>query len=390
VNRSLASKLWRVFVPLVGLAAVALGLVAGASPATASSGATTSTSTTTTVAPTTTTTYPGETTTTETSVPVTTTTIVPPKLQWPSTGSAAISVPQLGVSASSPRQPRQPIASLTKLMTTWVALHRLPLSPGQTGPCEVVNASDMALYDYDNATDQSGVRIVLGETLCESTLLRGMLVHSAGDYAQLLVVLTGMRQATFVAVMNHTAKSLGLLHTRYVDVTGISTGDTSTALDQVTMAADLMTKEPLVQSIVKLPRVALPLAGIVTSFTPYAGQGNVIGVKSGYTSEAGGCDAMAMLDEIGNAAYTTYAVVLGEHTANPLGTAGIDALSLSRSIRSSIARVRTPVGLEVQWIGSPIDVTSPTTTSTTTTTTSTTTTSTTTSTTTTTTLVPTT
>jgi D-alanyl-D-alanine carboxypeptidase (penicillin-binding protein 5/6) len=110
----------------------------------------------------------------------------------------------------------------------------------------------MALYNYDNATDQSGVKIVLGEKLCERTLLRGMLVHSAGDYAQLLVVLTGMQQATFVAAMNQTAKSLGLSQTHYVDVTGISTGDMSTAQDQVTMAADLMTKEPVVQSIVIL------------------------------------------------------------------------------------------------------------------------------------------
>lgn len=239
----------------------------------------------------------------------------------------------------------------------------------------------MALYDYDNATDQSGVRIVLGERLCESTLLRGMLVHSAGDYAQLLAVLTGMRQATFVAVMNQTAKSLGLRETHYVDVTGISTGDTSTAQNQVTMAADLMTKEPLVQSIVILPQVSLPLAGIVSSFTPYTGEGNVIGVKSGYTSEAGGCDAMAMLDEIGGAAYTTYAVVLGEHTDNPLGTAGSDALALSQSIRASIARVRTPTGLEVLWIGSPGDVTTTTTSTTTTTTTTTTSTTTTTTTT---------
>jgi D-alanyl-D-alanine carboxypeptidase (penicillin-binding protein 5/6) len=258
-------------------------------------------------------------------------------------------------------------------MTAWVALHRLPLAVGETGPCEIVNASDMALYNYDNATDQSGVKIVMGETLCERTLLRGMLVHSAGDYAQLLAALTGMQQATFVAAMNQTARSLGLRETHYVDVTGISTGDTSTAQNQVVMAEDLMTKEPIVQSIVILTHVALPFAGVVDSFTPFTGQGNVIGVKSGYTSEAGGCDAMAMVDEIGGTAYTTYAVVLGEHTYNPLGTAGDDALALSHSIRASMARVATPTGLEVRWIGAPGDVTTTTTTTSTTSTTTTTT-----------------
>jgi D-alanyl-D-alanine carboxypeptidase (penicillin-binding protein 5/6) len=263
-------------------------------------------------------------------------------------------------------------------MTAWVVLHRLPLSVGQTGPCEVVDASDMALYNYDNATDQSGVKIVMGERLCERTLLRGMLVHSAGDYAQLLAALTGMHQATFVATMNQAARSLGLSETHYVDVTGISTGDTSTAQNQVLMAEDLMTKEPVVQSIVILTHVSLPLAGVVTSFTPFTGEGNVIGVKSGYTSEAGGCDAMAMVDEIDGTTYTTYAVVLGEHTYNPLGTAGNDALALSHSIRASMARIATPTGLEVRWIGSPSDVATTTTTTTTTTTSTTTTTTTTT------------
>jgi D-alanyl-D-alanine carboxypeptidase (penicillin-binding protein 5/6) len=310
--------------------------------------------------------------------PTTTTTLPRPTLAWPATGSAAILVPQLGVAAASTKQPRQPIASLTKLMTAWVVLHRLPLGTTGTGPCEVVNASDMALYNYDNATDQSGVKIVLGETLCERTLLRGMLVHSAGDYAQLLATLTGMQQATFVAAMNQTAKSLGLNQTHYVDVTGISTGDMSTAQNQVIMTADLMMKEPIVQSIVILTHVALPIAGIVTSYTPFTGEGNVIGVKSGYTNEAGGCDAMAMVDQIGATTYTTYAVVLGEHSYNALGLAGSDALALSQSIRASMSRVKTPSGLEVEWIGSPIDVTAPTTTTTTSTTTTTTSTTTTT------------
>jgi D-alanyl-D-alanine carboxypeptidase (penicillin-binding protein 5/6) len=148
------------------------------------------------------------------------------------------------------------------------------------------------------------------------------------------------------------------------------------------MAADLMTKEPVVQSIVILTHVALPLAGIVTSFTPFTGEGNVIGVKSGYTNEAGGCDAMATVDQIGATTYTTYAVVLGQHSYNSLGLAGSDALALSQSIRTSMSRVKTPTGLVVEWIGSPSDVTTPTTTTTTSTTTSTT--STTTSTTTTT------
>jgi D-alanyl-D-alanine carboxypeptidase len=245
------------------------------------------------------------------------------------------------------------------MMTAWVVLHKLPLGLSGSGPCETVNATDIALYNYDVATDQSRAAIVEGMTICERTLLRGMLVHSAGDYAQLLVALTGMHEATFVALMNQDAHSLGLLNTHYVDVTGILGGDRSTAQDQANLAADLMTSEPVVRGIVTLTKVFLPVAGVVVSYTPFVGEGDVVGVKSGFTNAAGGCDVMAVQDHIQNTVITTYAVVLGEHSRDPLGTAGDDALTLSRSIRSSIARVETTSGEQIQWIGSPADVVAP-------------------------------
>jgi D-alanyl-D-alanine carboxypeptidase len=192
--------------------------------------------------------------------------------------------------------------------------------------------------------------------------------------------------------MNQDARALKLTSTHYVDVTGLSQGDKSTAENQATMAATLMNDEPVVQSIVDLSEVSLPVAGVVSSYTPYVGDANVVGVKSGFTNAAGGCDVMAMDDRIGNTVITTYAVVLGEHSDNPLGTAGLDALTLSHSIRTLMARVGTTSGPQLRWIGPSTDVVTTTTSTTTTTPTaaSTTSTSTTTSTTSTTTTSPTT
>lgn len=275
-------------------------------------------------------------------------------------GSAAIAIPQLSVAASSPRQPKEPIASLTKMMTAWVVLHQFPVTYAQKGPCLTVSAGDVALYNYDIATDQSSVKIVEGMRMCEGVLLRGLFVQSAGDYAQLLVALTGMSPASFVNEMNRDAKALGLTYTHYVDFTGISPYDESTARDQVTLAVDLMTSEPVVDSIAALSSVALPVVGVVGSFTPFIGQDGVIGVKSGFTNPAGGCDVMAMRVFIHQSVITTYAVVLGQHGSDPLGMAGQAALNLSHSLRSSISRVTTPSGDEVQWVGSPGDVSSPT------------------------------
>ncbi len=311
----------------------------------------TSTTTTTTITTTTTTTTSTTTTsTTTTTVPVTTV------LPWPVGESAAVAIPALDVSAVSPAQPIVPIASITKLMTTWVVLHRLPLSYSQRGPCRVVSAHDMAVYRNDVATDQSNVTLVQGMTLCEGTLLRGLLVHSAGDYAHMLVELTGWSNATFIRVMNRDAHQLGLRQTKYVEITGIDSGDVSTAKDQVTLAIDLMNAEPIVRAIVALPSVDLPGAGVVTSYTPYVGDGGVIGVKSGFTGAAGGCDVMAINFVVGTETVTAYTVVLGDRGPNPIVGSGTQALTLARALRPYLRLARTAQGRSIVWSGSSKDI----------------------------------
>ncbi len=327
------------------------------------------TTTTTTIASSTTTTVPSSTTTT-TTLPA----VIPGKdrLPWPAQGSAAVAIPALSIEAQSPSQPQQSIASLTKMMTAWVALQQMPLAYSDAGPCLIVNGADLALYHFDVDTDLSGVAIKLGETLCEGTLLRGMLVHSAADYAQLLVILTGWSNSQFVNRMNKDASALGMTSTHYADVTGISPYDESTAHDQTVIAVALMSNEPIVRSIVALPQVRLPVAGVVISYTPFIGRDGVVGVKSGYTTLAGGCDVMAINYAIGGTVFTTYAVDLGQHSGNALGLAGDVNLDLSRILRSQFARVHSATGVSVEWLGWPGYVVTPVTTTTTTTTTSTT------------------
>jgi D-alanyl-D-alanine carboxypeptidase (penicillin-binding protein 5/6) len=242
------------------------------------------------------------------------------------------------------------------MMTVWVVLHQLPLTFQQRGPCLTVSAHDVALWDYDVDTGQSNARIVLGERICEGTLLRGLLVHSAGDYSQLLQSMTGWSPATFVRVMNADAKKMGLLRTHYVDLSGISSSDRSTAGNQATLAVNLMTAEPIVDQIVALTHVSLPYNGVVESYTPLIGVANVVGIKSGFTDPAGGCDVMAVKVTIGTTTFLTYAVVLGEQGWNALGIAGNAALALSQSLRASIKQVRTASGVQLEWTGSPADV----------------------------------
>ncbi|HQU27058.1 MAG TPA: hypothetical protein PLS29_08525 [Acidimicrobiales bacterium] len=345
---------------LTGVLAASLYVLGAPSPATSST--------------TTTTTVPTGTTTTTTIV--TTTTTIPPShvthLRWPSEGSAAVAIPQLSVEAASTPQTVQPIASLTKLMTTWVALHLMPLTPGASGPCEEMTRADVRLYDRDVATGQSSVAVAQGERLCESQLLRGLFVHSAGNYAIYLVHLSGLPLGRFVGLMNRDARALGLTHTHYVEPTGIDPRDRSTAEDQLNLVLTLLANEPVLSPIIALTHVDLPVAGNVGSYTPYIGDYGVIGVKSGFTGPAGGCDVMLRRVEVKGHIVYTYAVVLGQHTSDPLGSAGNAALALSRSLVPSVGVLDAPDGASVTWIGSPADVVTTTTTTTTTSTTTTT------------------
>lgn len=250
------------------------------------------------------------------------------------------------------------------MMTTWVILHHLPLAVGQRGPCVTVNAHDVAVYHYDEATGQSDAKVKEGERLCENTLLAGLLVHSAGNFAFIFLRIIGLDETKFVAQMNHDAKSLGLLHTHYVDPTGIKPGDQSTALDQAMMAADLMSNEPVVRRIVAQPHVVLPVAGDLISYTPFVGFDGVVGVKSGYTVPAGGCDAMAVRFILKGVSITTYAVVLGQQGGDSINHAAEFALALNRSLRRYLTVQRTSQGTQVVWTGSRGDVVTTTTTTT--------------------------
>ncbi len=251
------------------------------------------------------------------------------KIVWPASGSAALIVPSLGVTLSH-NNSLLPIASLTKMMTAYVVLKKLPLSIGETGPCLTVSATDVATYHAMIQSDQSNALVSVGEQLCEFDLLDGLLVHSANNYSVLLANMVAGSSANFVALMNQTAASMGFVGTHYVDPSGYDPGSVSTALDQGLLAAQLM-KSPLVRSIVAQTSVTLPVAGTVGSYTPYVGVDHVIGVKSGRTLAAGGCDVMAMQFLDGAQLHTAYAVVLDQRGGNLLGPAGDAALALAQS-----------------------------------------------------------
>lgn len=133
--------------------------------------------------------------------------------------------------AASNAEAAWPIASITKLMTTSVALDE-GIDIGGTG---MVKGAD----------DVGGAKLYVddGTKFTVRDLLAATLVGSANNAANAVARLTGLAKDDFVARMNARAEKLGLTHTRFADPTGIELGNVSNAREVAYFAGTAFAKE---------------------------------------------------------------------------------------------------------------------------------------------------
>jgi serine-type D-Ala-D-Ala carboxypeptidase (penicillin-binding protein 5/6) len=248
-------------------------------------------------------------------------------LPWPTTGQGAIAVPSIGIDVASAPEKAAPVASLTKLMTAYVVLHDHPLVLNQPGPMIAVTQAEVD--DYDNATvnDDSNAEVTLNEQISEAQVLGGMLVHSADNFADLLATWDAGSIPAFVAKMNATASRLGMTNSHFADASGVDPGSMSTASDLLKVAA-LDMANPTFASFVDMSSITLPVAGTISTYTPLLGLQGVIGVKSGFTSQAGGGDVLAVNRTVHGKSVLLLAAVTGQTGPVVLAQAGLHALAL--------------------------------------------------------------
>ncbi len=241
----------------------------------------------------------------------------PPALPWPSSGQGAVSIPALGYAAQSgPEQP-VPIASLTKLTTAVVILHDHPIAPGTDGPPITVTPADAAQYQADVHLDESTLEIQAGEVLTERQMLEGLLIVSSNDIAYSLAVWDAGTESAFVVKMNALAASLGATSSHFVDASGYDPDSRSTAADSLRIAAEGM-RDPTFAAVVAMPTATLPLVGTVHNVVSEVGNDGVVGIKSGYTSQAGGCLVLAAVRAVDGRPVTVLAAVLGQPVPAPV------------------------------------------------------------------------
>jgi D-alanyl-D-alanine carboxypeptidase (penicillin-binding protein 5/6) len=179
---------------------------------------------------------------------------------------------------------RLPIASLTKIMTALVVTER-------TRPSEPVRITRAALR-YQG----SGVGLLpRGRRVRLETLLNGLLIVSGNDAAIALADHVSGTERRFVHLMNRHAVRWRLRCTHFASSHGLEAGNRSCPRDLAVLTRMAMSKRRI-RRIVRRPQVSFrfPIKGhrlFLTGHNPLiqAGYPGTIGLKTGYTDDAGRC-----------------------------------------------------------------------------------------------------
>ncbi len=258
-----------------------------------------------------------------------------PRPDWPGQAQAAIGLPEVGLLGAHGGSQPVPIASLAKIMTAYLVLRDHPLPAGGSGPVITATAADEATYASDERQGQSVVQVALGEKLTERQALEAMLIPSGNNIAAMLARWDAGSEGMFVAKMNAQARPLGLRDTRYADASGADPATVSTARDQFRLTVRAL-QIPVFRQIVAMPQVTLPVVGVAYNVNSALGHDGIVGVKTGSTSQAGGCLAFAAIRTVAKSPVTIVGVVLGVQAtaAQPSELGGV--ISASENLLSSV------------------------------------------------------
>ena len=180
-----------------------------------------------------------------------------------------------------------PIASITKLMTAMVVLdERLPLD-------EHVKITN------DDIDDVKGTRsrLRVGSVITRGDLLRLALMSSENRAAAALTRAYPGGRPVFVAAMNQKAVALGMRHSRFVDGTGLSRDNVSSARDLAKMVRAAYDYPEIREYTTETAYTVRPADGRALKFANsnrlvQSPNWNIGLSKTGYISEAGRCLVM--------------------------------------------------------------------------------------------------
>ena len=176
---------------------------------------------------------------------------------------------------------RLPMASTTKTMTALVVLENCSPDEVVTVPNEAVGVDGSSLY------------LAYGERLTVRDLLYGLMLRSGNDCAVALAIHVGGSVEGFAAMMNERAQRLGLVNTHFVTPNGLHDAEHYTTAFELALIGAEALKNPVFREIVSTKYYTIDSS--IRSITVKNKNSmlwdyeDCIGVKTGYTSQAGRC-----------------------------------------------------------------------------------------------------
>jgi len=237
----------------------------------------------------------------------------PPPITSPATGSLALVSSQTGLLAALSSDLPRPIASVAKTMTALVVLQADPLAPGDEGPVVTMTAADVELYRQAIAGQGSAVAVEAGERLSEHDLLLALMLPSANNIAETLARWVSGSRDAFVARENAEAAALDMHSTHFADPSGVSPQTVSSAADLVKLARTALAV-PSLAAVVATRSATLPDGTALANLDILLGTPDWLGIKTGWTPQAGGCLLFAARHAYATGArpVTVYGAVLGQ------------------------------------------------------------------------------
>jgi serine-type D-Ala-D-Ala carboxypeptidase (penicillin-binding protein 5/6) len=173
-----------------------------------------------------------------------------------------------------------PMASLTKIMTALVILEEIPKE-------EIITVSQVW-------TEGKSVGLSAGEQFLVSDLVYALLVMSGNDVAEILAQSYPGGRIAFIARMNEKAGKLGLVNTSFVNPHGLDeVGHYSSARDLFVLTNYTLKNDFFREIIRKDNGLICDLTGSscyqIETTNELINFPGVLGVKTGYTDQAGGC-----------------------------------------------------------------------------------------------------
>lgn len=209
-------------------------------------------------------------------------------MPWPSYGSAAYGVPEEKLFAVSERADDPvAIASLAKIITVLAVLQEKPLKLGEQGPTLILDKHDVELVNMYARKSGTYTPVVNGQKISQYQALQSIMMVSSNNMADSLVRWAFGSTDNYVTYANKMLKDLGLEDTVVADdASGYSPNTVSTAKDMVQLGRMYM-QNPVLREIAMQKRATVPVAGVITNNNSSFNEDGIIGIKFGFTEEAG-------------------------------------------------------------------------------------------------------